>query len=142
MNSAKEGDGLTIRAMDGEYTICKLLDYSEVWLSGSPASDAEREDGLLFIGATGEENSLVCLSSRVPSNAVARDDGWRAFRIEGMLDFSLTGILSGIAGILAERKIGIFAVSTYNTDYILVKSKDFESALAALAAEGYTVIES
>ena len=57
-----------------------------------------------------------------------------------MLDFSLIGILSKLSGILAENKIGIFAVSTYNTDYILVKEENFEKALDILAAEGYTVV--
>ena len=57
----------------------------------------------------------------------------------GILDFSLTGILSRLSGILAEQEIGIFAVSTYNTDYILVKEENFERAMAALASGGYTV---
>ncbi len=61
------------------------------------------------------------------------------FRIQGVLDFSLIGILSRLSGILAEHKIGIFAVSTYNTDYILVKEENFERALEVLASEGYTV---
>ena len=65
--------------------------------------------------------------------------GWRGFRIEGVLDFSLVGILAGLSAILAARKIGIFTVSTYNTDYILVKNGDFERALAALEEAGYEV---
>ena len=68
------------------------------------------------------------------------DDGWRGFRIQGVLDFSLIGILSKLSSILAEHKIGIFAVSTYNTDYILVKEENYERALTVLASEGYTVI--
>ncbi len=67
----------------------------------------------------------------------AREDGWRAFRIEGVLDFSLTGILSAISGILAENGIGIFAVSTYNTDYILVKAENLVKALDVLREAGY-----
>ena len=58
----------------------------------------------------------MCLTKDVPPNATERDDGWRTFRIQGTLDFSLIGILSEISGILADNKIGIFAVSTYNTD--------------------------
>ena len=71
---------------------------------------------------------------------IERDDGWRGFRIQGVLDFSLIGILSKLSGILAEHKIGIFAVSTYNTDYILVKEANFNRALEALVSEGYTVV--
>ena len=63
-----------------------------------------------------------------------------AFRIQGVLDFSLVGILSGISGILAAQGIGIFAVSTFNTDYILVKEENFDRALDILAAEGYRIV--
>ncbi|MBR3244945.1 MAG: ACT domain-containing protein, partial [Parasporobacterium sp.] len=60
--------------------------------------------------------------------------------IQGVLEFSLIGILSKLSGILAENNIGIFAVSTFNTDYILVKEENFERALTVLASEGYTVV--
>lgn len=72
-------------------------------------------------------------------NTVERDDGWKAFRIQGVLDFSLIGILSRISAILAENKIGIFAVSTYNTDYILVKKENYQRALKALETQGYRI---
>ena len=83
---------------------------------------------------------MVCKTEETPQNTVERDDGWRGFRIQGILDFSLIGILSKLSGILAEHKIGIFAVSTYNTDYILVKEDNYEKALSVLASEGYTVV--
>lgn len=110
-----------------ELSVCKVADYSGVDFSAGP----------VFIGKTSDENSLVCPVNAVPSNVTDRDDGWRAFRIRGVLDFSLIGILSKIAGILAENKIGIFAVSTYNTDYILTKSENFERAIKVLEKEGY-----
>ena len=112
-------------------TVCKL-------------DSAERIDlnaGFYFIGRTEEEISLVCRTECVPAGTVAREDGWRGFRIEGTLDFSLIGILSKISGILAENRIGLFAVSTYNTDYFLVKEENFEKALNALAAAGYETAE-
>ena len=93
-----------------------------------------------FIGKTDEELSLVCKTEDAPANTVERDDGWKGFRIEGVLDFSMIGILSKLSGILAENNIGIFAVSTYNTDYILVKEENFEKALTVLKAEGYRII--
>lgn len=62
------------------------------------------------------------------------------FRIQGVLDFSLIGILSRLSSILAEHKIGIFAVSTYNTDYIFMKEENFSKALEVLVSEGYTVV--
>ena len=76
----------------------------------------------------------------MPEKTVERDDGWKGFRIQGVLDFSLIGILSKLSGILANNKIGIFAVSTYNTDYILVKSENFDKAMDVLAAEGYEAV--
>ena len=94
-----------------------------------------------FIGRTDEEISLVCKTEDTPAATTERDDGWRGFRIEGVLDFSLIGILSKLSGILAENKIGIFAVSTFNTDYILVKGENFERAMTVLADAGYTVKE-
>jgi hypothetical protein len=71
---------------------------------------------------------------------LARDDGWRMMRVQGVLDFSLVGILAKLSSVLAERRIGIFAVSTYNTDYILVKAENYERALAALAGAGYQIV--
>ena len=94
-----------------------------------------------FIGKTDEELSLVCRTENTPENTTAREDGWRGFRIEGTLDFSLIGILSKISTVLAENRIGIFAISTYNTDYVLVKEENFDKATAALKAVGYEVTE-
>ena len=111
-------------------TVCKVAEISAVDLSAE----------LYFIGKTDEELSLVCRTEDTPRCTTERDDGWRGFRIRGTLDFSLIGILSKISGILAEQKIGIFAVSTYNTDYILVKEENFERALSTLCSEGYEVV--
>ena len=83
---------------------------------------------------------MVCLTSCVPEETIERDDGWKAFRIQGVLDFSLIGIFSKISTILAENKIGIFAVSTYNTDYILTKAENYEKALNALETAGYEIV--
>ena len=95
-----------------------------------------------FFGRTGEELSLVCPSAEVPAAALAREDGWRGFRICGSLDFSLIGILARITGLLAEEKIGLIAVSTYDTDYILVKEENCERALSVLCGAGYRLRES
>ena len=94
-----------------------------------------------FVGKTGEEISLVCITENTPLNTLKREDGWKAFRIQGVLDFSLIGILSKISTILAENKIGIFVVSTYNTDYILVKKENFDRALGLLKEKGYVIVE-
>lgn len=110
-------------------TVCKVKDYSQADLS----------QDFCFIGKTNCENSLVCATDNVPSNTTEREDGWRAFRIVGMLDFSLIEILSKISTILANEKIGIFVISTFNTDYILVKESNFEKSLTILERNDYTI---
>ncbi len=121
---------MELKKLPYRLTVCKAADLSDIPLDA----------GFFFIGKTDEELSLVCRTEDAPARTTDRDDGWRGFRVQGVLDFSLIGILSKLSGILADNKIGIFAVSTYNTDYILVKEKDFEKALDVLASEGYTVI--
>lgn len=121
---------MEIKRLEHEFSVCKVKDYSMV--------DFANE--FVFVGKTEEEHSLVCISGRVPENVTQCDDGWKAFRIQGILDFSLIGILSKISTLLAENGIGIFAISTYNTDYILTKKEHFEKALDVLSAAGYSVI--
>ncbi|SEH36962.1 ACT domain-containing protein [Selenomonas sp. KH1T6] len=121
---------MELKRIDGQFTVCKLKSVADI--------DLHQE--FYFIGRTDEEISLVCKTEDTPVETLERDDGWRAFRIQGTLDFSLIGILSKISTILAENKIGIFAVSTYNTDYILVKEDNFETALMALEKNGYNIV--
>lgn len=120
---------MEIKRMDYNFSVCKVADYSLVKL------DSEYS----FIGKTDEEKSLVCITEDVPSNVTEREDGWMAFRIQGVLDFSMIGILSDISGILAENKIGIFVISTYNTDYVLTKKENYQRALDVLNRAGYKI---
>lgn len=101
--------------------------------------DFDPDTPFFFLGRTDEEISLVCETKDVPPAAAVREDGWRGLRITGTLDFSLIGILSRLSGVLADNGIGLFAVSTYNTDYILVKAENFTRACAALADAGYSI---
>lgn len=121
---------MEIKVIQYKFTVCKVKDYSLVNLDSDYS----------FIGKTDEERSLVCITSDVPSNVIERDDGWKAFRIQGVLEFSLIGILSKISNILAEHEIGIFAISTFNTDYILTKKENYQKALTVLEEAGYKVI--
>lgn len=121
---------MEIKRIDYDFSVCKVADYSMVQL------DSEYS----FIGKTDEEKSLVCMTENVPSNVTVRDDGWKAFRIQGVLDFSLIGILAEISGILAENKIGIFAISTFNTDYVLTKKENYQRALDVLERAGYKIV--
>ena len=122
---------MELKKLPYDRTVCKVASLADVDLDGE----------FFFLGKTDEELSLVCRTEDVPAATVARDDGWKGFRIEGVLEFSMVGILSKLSGILAENEIGLFAVSTYNTDYILVKEANFAKALEVLAAEGYTIVE-
>ena len=119
----------------------KVLPYDLTVCKVPSLADIDTEAGFFFIGKTDEEISLVCRTEDTPADTTDREDGWRGFRIEGILDFSLTGILAKISGILAEKKIGIFAVSTYNTDYVLVKKGNLAGAMEALSAAGYETTE-
>ena len=122
---------MKIKKIHQDFSVCQVKDYSQVKL----------ESDYCFIGKTDEENSLVCMTSEVPPNVIRRDDGWKAFRIQGVLEFSLIGILSSIAAILADKNISIFAVSTYNTDYVLVKKESYQKGLEILEAAGYEIID-
>ncbi|MCI8374324.1 MAG: ACT domain-containing protein [Lachnospiraceae bacterium] len=112
-----------------KFTVCTVADENEI--------DLTRE--FCFVGKTDEEFSLVCPTKEVPEHTLRREDGWRAFRIEGELDFSLIGILAKLSDLLAKERIGIFVVSTYRTDYVLVKGEQYEQALGALARAGYEI---
>ena len=120
---------MELKKLEYDLTVCKV----------EAITDIDMTADFFFIGKTDEEMSLVCKTHDTPKNTTERDDGWKGFRIQGVLDFSLIGILSKLTGILAENNIGIFAVSTFNTDYILVKAENFEKALSVLSAEGYTI---
>jgi hypothetical protein len=91
-----------------------------------------------FISKTDEELSIV-LPDTVRMEPGQSDPDWRALKVVGPLDFSLTGILSEIATILAQEKISIFAISTFDTDYILVKNEFLKKAKAALTAAGHSI---
>ncbi len=122
---------LVLEPLTERFSVCKVSDYSGI------------SAGLryCFTGSTDTENSLVCRTEDVPDNTTAREDGWRCFRIQGELAFSLTGILAGIAAVLAEEDISVFAVSTYNTDYVFIQEAVFEKALDALKQNGYVIAE-
>lgn len=122
---------MELRKINTEFTICKIRDLSQV----------DWKDAFCFLGKTQEELSLVCSTEYAPAETIEREDGWRAFRIEGVLDFSLIGILSGITTLLAEEGIGIFAVSTFNTDYILTRTEQYAKALTVLEHAGYRILE-
>ncbi len=128
---AENADPLVLEPLSVRFSVCKLADYSRIDIS----------QPFVFTGSTDKENSLVCPTDMVPDNAVKRDDGWRGFRISGQLAFSLIGILARITRVLAENQIGVFAVSTFDTDYVLTKDENFERAVSALKDAGCMIKE-
>ena len=121
---------MTLKKLPYELTVCKVRSAAQI----------DFNQDFYFAAKTEEEVSLVCKTEDTPAVAAEREDGWRGFYIQGTLDFSLVGILAKLSGLLAEHRISIFAVSTYNTDYLLVKAEDFNRAMAVLEAAGYDVV--
>ena len=122
---------ITLEILSSVFTVCKVSDYHELNL----------DQPFIFIGNTDKEKSLVCPSDSVPNNTIEKEDGWKGFRITEQLDFSLVGLLARIAKILTGQGISIFAVSTFDTDYIFVKEENIEKAIKALKGNHYSVIE-
>lgn len=118
---------MILELLPQEYTVCQLTDFQGV----DPAVPGT------FLACTEEEFSLVCPKDNVPLHVVRREDGWRCLKVAGPLEFSLVGVLAGISACFAAQGISIFALSTYNTDYVLFKKERLKEALAALAAAGY-----
>ena len=120
---------MELKILKQDFSIGKLHDVSQ----------ADLQNEFCFFAKTDQENSLVCPTEFMPDDMIEREDGWRAFRIQGILDFSLIGILAEISSMLADHKIGIFVISTYNTDYILTKAENFERAVRVPADHGYEI---
>lgn len=120
---------LTLTLLAEELAICRLS-------ATSPLPDWLGEASFWSATRTKAELSLVVPASMVPPTWQAVL-GWRALKVEKVLDFSMTGILAAIAAPLATAGISIFTISTYDTDYVLLRSDDLERALTVLAASGH-----
>lgn len=122
---------MKIAVLPGLFAVCRLDPVADVpaWAQRGPFSSVTR---------TAEELSVVCLQESVPPDIRAERD-FRALKVEGPLDFSLTGVLADLSGALAAANISLFALSTFDTDYILVREADLERALDALSAAGHHV---
>ena len=122
-------DAASLELLSEAFSVCKLADVSH----------ASRLKPPYFFSHTDSEISLVCETAAAQENYVSREDGWRAMRVRGMLEFSLIGILAGLTSTLAKASVPVFAVSTYDTDYLLIKQTALERAKHALSAAGYTI---
>ena len=129
MNSIK----LTMKLLNEKYSVCRLDKDNAIpiWaLQGN----------FFSITKTLDELSIVCLQKNIPNDIRCEKD-WRILKVEGPLDFSLVGILASISSLMAEAQISIFALSTYDTDYILVKENNIHSAISTLIKHNYDVIK-
>ena len=121
---------LTLSILPDTYAICRLdRDAVPLWAA---AND------FISITRTTDELSIVCCDRNVPDHATC-DRGWSVFKVEGPLDLSLTGVLASLAGPLAEAQINLFVVSTYDTDYLLVKEANLMRAVDVLRQASHIV---
>ena len=116
--------------------VCRLSATAPIppWISLAASTQ------FLSITRTADELSIVCSQEVVPSSIQAERD-WLCIKVQGPLDFELTGILATLATTLAKAQISIFAISTYDTDYLLVKETHHAQAIAVLKEEGHSVTE-
>jgi enamine deaminase RidA (YjgF/YER057c/UK114 family) len=120
---------MEISVLPETLTVCRLPASDRV-----PSWALELHEGFVSVTRTPDELSIVCNEEAVPPDTTV-EDGWRALKVPGPIAFTATGVLAGIAAALADAGIPIFAISTYDTDYVLVKQADLDRALAALTAE-------
>ncbi len=122
---------LTLLLLPDRLSVCQLSPDSPLpnWAEGK---------NILSFTRTADELSIICESSSVPENIIA-ERGWRALKIQGPLDFSLVGILKELTAALASAEISIFAISTYNTDYVLLKEMNLLKGKQTLFQAGYTI---
>ena len=123
---------LKLSILEGLFTIHRLSPNNKI-----PKQVYEGQ--FYSISKTDDELSIVCSSSLLLDSEKS-ETGWSCIKVLGPLDFSLTGILADISAVLAKAEISIFAISTFDTDYILVKSEKLQAAKAALQKAEYTFI--
>jgi hypothetical protein len=117
--------------MDDRFAVCRLD-------RGTSVPPWATLEGLWSITRTSEELSVVCPEVSVPDGITA-ERGWRAFRVAGVLDFALVGVLASLAVPLAGAGVGLFVISTYDTDYLLIREPDLDRAVEVLVAAGHCI---
>jgi hypothetical protein len=122
---------LTLTELEGVFAVCKLDKDAAIpaWATG---------DGFFSVTRTADELSLVCRQPLLPED-VTCERGWRCLRVAGAMPFTLVGVLASLVTPLADAGISVFAISTFDTDYLLVKQSDLEKAVDALRHHGHTV---
>ncbi len=122
---------LHLSLLDGHVSVCRLDPTSEI-------PDWAITGGFFSITRTDDELSIVCAEGSVPED-IRHEGGWRVLKLKGPFEFSEVGVLASVVGPLAEAGVSVFAVSTYDTDFVLVKEEQLEAAAAALRGRGHEV---
>ena len=122
---------MKLQLLKDKFCVCKI----------DSVKQADIQSDFFFLAKTDGEVSLVCKEIDAPKDCIEVDKTWRGMRIAGTLEFSLVGILSKISAALANAGVPIFAVSTYDTDYILIKEEYLDKALISLQESGYSIIQ-
>jgi hypothetical protein len=124
---------LKFRILEERLAVCRLEPTARI--------PAWALDGKFFcVARAADELSIVCSELSVPRATVA-ERGWLALKLEGPLPFSLSGVLASFLQPLATARIGIFAISTFDTDYVLIKVEDYDAAMVALDTAGHEIID-
>jgi uncharacterized protein len=123
---------LTLKILKDRYSVCRLNKNDEIpkWIF---------DEEFFSITRTDDELSIVCLQDKIKEDIKCEKD-WKVLKIEGPLDFSLVGILSRISTLMANNGISIFAISTYDTDYILIKEESINKVIEVLENNNYNII--
>ncbi|CAN7334955.1 ACT domain-containing protein [Pararhizobium sp. LjRoot235] len=122
---------LLIRLVDAEYAITRLN-------IGTPLPEWLMGPGFWTVSSSREEMTLVCRAARIPPG-VQSSGGWRCLRIEQHFSFDVPGVLASVLNPLSEAGVGIFANSTFSTDYVFIMGSDLDKAVAALKAHGHEI---
>ena len=121
---------LKLTLLPKTYAVTRLMPSEEM---------AVGSNGFFSVTRTADELSIVCEEDQVPDDAEKIESGWRCFKLEGPVPFAATGIVSALTIPLAEAKVGVFVVSTYDTDYILVKAESLDNTIKAWKIKGFEV---
>ena len=120
---------MELQQLHRDFSVCKVTSADTVDLTKP----------FTFLSVTDDEISLVCETASVPEGTTDIEHGWKCLKISGILDFGLIGIIAKIATQLAAQEISVFVISTFNTDYILLKAEKYEQAVRVLSESGYSI---
>ena len=122
---------LSLRILPDRMAVCRFEPTA-------PLPDWMGEAGFYSLTRTDEELTIVCPEAHLTPGAIS-ENGWRCFKVQGLLDFSEIGIIFSVTRPLAENGVSVFVISTFDTDYFMVKEKDLAKAIDALSAEGHEI---